>query len=101
MFSERTSVGLDVHARSVAAAAIDTATGEFFKSTLVPQPGVAIDWTRSLPGPAAVTSGLIAAGCDVVTVQRGGTRRRRRRWTPTATCGRRQRIGPELLPEIW
>lgn len=55
MFSERTSVGLDVHARSVAAAAIDTATGEFFKSTLVPQPEVVIDWIRSLPGPTAVT----------------------------------------------
>jgi transposase len=44
-----------VHARSVAAAAIDTATGEFFKSTLVPQPDVVIDWIRSLPGPAAAT----------------------------------------------
>ena len=28
MFTERTSVGLDVHARSVAAAAIDGVTGE-------------------------------------------------------------------------
>ena len=55
MFSERTSVGLDVHARSIAAAAIDTLTGEFFKATLVPQPEVVIDWVRGLPGPAAVT----------------------------------------------
>ena len=30
MFTERTSVGLDVHARSVAAAAIDGVTGELF-----------------------------------------------------------------------
>jgi transposase len=44
-----------VHARSVAAAAIDTATGEFFKSTLVPQSDVVIEWIHSLPGPAAVT----------------------------------------------
>ena len=55
MFVERTSVGLDVHARSIAAAAIDTATGEFFKDTLVPQPEVVIDWIRRLPGPVAVT----------------------------------------------
>jgi transposase len=48
-------VGLDVHARSIAAAAIDTVTGEFFKATLVPQPAVIIDWVRSLPGPVAVT----------------------------------------------
>ena len=55
MFCERTSVGLDVHARSIAAAAIDTATGELFKSTLVPQPQVVIDWVHSLPAPSAVT----------------------------------------------
>lgn len=55
MFVERTSVGLDVHARSIAAAAIDTQTGELFKSTLVPQPAVVLAWIRDLPGPAAVT----------------------------------------------
>jgi transposase len=38
----------------VAAAAIDTATGEFFKDTLVPTPDVVIDWVHRLPGPAAV-----------------------------------------------
>ena len=36
MFTERTSVGLDVHARSVAAAAIDGVTGELFQSRLTP-----------------------------------------------------------------
>jgi transposase len=55
VFVERTSVGLDVHARSIAAAAIDTVTGEFFKTTLVPQPRIVIDWVRALPGPVAVT----------------------------------------------
>lgn len=54
MFVERTSVGLDVHARSIAAAAIDTSTGELFKDTLVPKPEVVIDWIRRLPGPVAV-----------------------------------------------
>lgn len=32
MFTERTSVGLDVHARSVAAAAIDGVTGELVQA---------------------------------------------------------------------
>jgi transposase len=36
VFTERTSVGLDVHARSVAAAAIDGVTGELFQSKLTP-----------------------------------------------------------------
>jgi len=34
VFGERTSVGLDVHARSVAAAAIDGQTGEVIKARL-------------------------------------------------------------------
>ena len=34
MFTERTSVGLDVHARSVAAAAIDSQTGELLRAKL-------------------------------------------------------------------
>lgn len=54
MFMERTSVGLDVHARSISAAAIDTTTGEFFKERLVPSNEVVIDWLRGLPGPVAV-----------------------------------------------
>ena len=54
MFVERTSVGLDVHARSVVATAIDTATGEFFKDRLVPKDQVVVDWLRGLPGPVAV-----------------------------------------------
>ncbi len=53
MFTERTSVGLDVHARSVAAAAIDGVTGEVFKSRLVPDQQVVLDWLAGLPGPVA------------------------------------------------
>ena len=55
MFSERTSVGVDVHARWVVAAAIDGVRGEVFRARLVPTPEVVIGWVRSLPGPAAVT----------------------------------------------
>ena len=54
MFIERTSVGLDVHARSVVATGIDTATGELFKDRLVPKDHVVVDWLRGLPGPVAV-----------------------------------------------
>ena len=55
MFTERTSVGLDVHARSVAAAAIDGVTGELFQTRLTPAHDHVRDWVRALPGPVAVT----------------------------------------------
>lgn len=55
MFIERTSVGLDVHARSVVAAAIDTATGELFRERLVPDNEIVLNWLARLPGPVAVT----------------------------------------------
>ncbi|MGA8046147.1 MAG: IS110 family transposase [Dermatophilaceae bacterium] len=54
MFTERTSVGLDVHARSVAAAAIDNVTGELFQSTLTPSFEHIRSWVGDLPGPVAV-----------------------------------------------
>jgi transposase len=54
VFSERTSVGLDVHARSVAAAAIDGVTGELFQARLTPAHDHIRDWVRSLPAPVAV-----------------------------------------------
>ena len=55
MFTERTSVGLDVHARSVAAAAIDGVTGELFQSKLTPAHDHIRSWIQDLPGPVAVT----------------------------------------------
>lgn len=54
MFTERTSVGLDVHARSVAAAAIDGVTGELFQTRLTPAHDHIRSWIRDLPGPVAV-----------------------------------------------
>ena len=53
MFTERTSVGLDVHARSVVAAAIDTHTGKTKTARLVPSHEVVLEWVRELPGPVA------------------------------------------------
>lgn len=55
MFTERTNVGLDVHARSVAAAAIDGATGELVQARLTPDHGHIRSWIPGLPGPVAVT----------------------------------------------
>ena len=54
VFSERTSVGLDVHARSVVAAAIDGVTGEVFRARLTPSNDDVLGWVRALPGPSAV-----------------------------------------------
>ena len=79
MFTERMSVGLDVHARSVAAAAIDGVTGELFQSRLTPSYEHVGSWLAGLPGPVAVAyeagptgfglyRALTAAGirCEVV-----------------------------------
>lgn len=46
---ERTSVGLDVHARSVVACGIDDDTGELFRAPLVPDPEVILGWLGQLP----------------------------------------------------
>ncbi|MBI4940772.1 MAG: IS110 family transposase [Actinobacteria bacterium] len=54
MFTERTSVGLDVHARSVAAAAIDSVTGELVQARLRPSHDAIRSWVMGLSGPVAV-----------------------------------------------
>jgi transposase len=54
VFIERTSVGLDVHARSVVACAIDTVSGELTRARLCPEHGEILGWLRELAGPVAV-----------------------------------------------
>ncbi|MGH3357490.1 MAG: IS110 family transposase, partial [Nocardioidaceae bacterium] len=54
VFTERTGVGLDVHARFVAAAAIDGVTGEFVQARLTPSYEHIRSWVERLPGPVAV-----------------------------------------------
>lgn len=54
MFTGRTSVGLDVHARSVAADAIDGVSGEVFEARLPPDHADIRRWVDGLPGPVAV-----------------------------------------------
>lgn len=53
--NQRTSVGLDVHARSVVACGLDGRTGELFERRLTPDHGELLAWLRSLPAPVVVT----------------------------------------------
>ena len=55
MSFQRTSVGLDVHARSVVAAALDGTTGEIHRARLCPAHEDVHRWIAGLPGPVAVT----------------------------------------------
>jgi transposase len=58
VFIERTSLGLDVHARSVRAAAIDTVTGEVIERRLSPDTAAVVGFVTELArdhGPVLVT----------------------------------------------
>jgi transposase len=74
---ERTSVGLDVHARSVAGCALDAQTGEIIPHRMTPDHAEILDWIGSLPSPVRVVyeagpTGfglarfLLAAGIDTL-----------------------------------
>lgn len=52
---QRTSVGLDVHARSVFGCGLDGETGEVFTRRLGTDHREILDWVQGLPGPVAVT----------------------------------------------
>ena len=54
MVVERTCVGLDVHARSVVAAAIDGVTGELSQARLTPSHDHIRSWIEQFDGPVAV-----------------------------------------------
>lgn len=55
MVVQRTSVGLDVHARSVVASALDGMTGEIRERRLSPAHADVAAWVDALPGPVKVT----------------------------------------------
>jgi transposase len=55
VIGQRTSVGLDVHARSVFGCGLDEQTGEVLRARLTPAHEDIIGWLRSLPGPVSVT----------------------------------------------
>ena len=50
-----TSIGLDVHARSVVGCGLDGDTGEVFQRRLCPDHREVLGWVNSLPAPVAVT----------------------------------------------
>jgi transposase len=52
--NHRTSIGLDVHARSVVACGLDRSTGEVVERRLTPDHRELLKWIGSLPGPAIV-----------------------------------------------
>jgi transposase len=54
MVLERTSVGLNVHARSIVAGVLDSATGQVWSLRLPPATEAVLGWVRSLPGPVGV-----------------------------------------------
>ncbi|MDT5346906.1 MAG: transposase [Mycobacterium sp.] len=77
MRHQRTSVGLDVHARSVVGCGLVRETGEVRQRRLTPDYGEILDWISGLPAPVAVTyeagptgfglaRALLAAGIECV-----------------------------------
>jgi transposase len=54
VFSERTSVGLDVHGRSIVGCGLDTVTGRTVQRRLVPSAQAVLDWLGELAAPVAV-----------------------------------------------
>jgi transposase len=50
---QRTSVGLDVHARSVFGCALDGETGEIVERRMTPEYREIVGWMQSLPGPVS------------------------------------------------
>ena len=55
MRSERTFVGLDVHAWSVTGHGLDAVTGDVWQRKLTPDPADVWRWVQTLPQPVAVT----------------------------------------------
>src|SRR3954454_23075801 len=72
LFTERTSVGLDVHARSVAAAAIDGVTGELVQAKLTASYDHIRSWVEGLPGPVAVAYEAGPTGFGLYRLLGGG-----------------------------
>ena len=72
MIGQRTSVGLDVHARSVVGCGLDVQTGEVLRTRLTPVHEDVIGWLRSLPGPVKVTYEAGPTGFGLARALDGG-----------------------------
>ena len=62
MFTERTTMGLDVHARSVRAAALDTVTGELREAKLGGGTGEAVEWVLAAQRDLGIAAVAYEAG---------------------------------------
>ncbi len=60
MFNERTAIGLDVHARSVRASALDTSTGELMEARLPSDSDAVVGWVAGI----AAEHGPVAAAYE-------------------------------------
>lgn len=56
MITERTTIGLDVHAASIVAAAIDERTGEIHERRFGGEIEPVIEWAGSLPGSVEIAA---------------------------------------------
>jgi transposase len=65
VFFERTSVGLDVHARSIVGCGLDTVTGRMMQRRLVPSVQAVLGWLGELAGPVAVAYEAGPTGFDL------------------------------------
>jgi transposase len=65
VFVEPTSVGLDVHARSIVACGLDTVSGQVSRRRPVPAAEAVLYWLRELPGPVAVAYEAGPTGFDL------------------------------------
>jgi hypothetical protein len=124
---QRTSIGLDVHARSVVACGSDGDTGEVFERRLCPNHHEVLEWITGLPGPVAVAyeagptgfglaRALRLAGIDCQVARRRSCSARpgigsrpmsvmQRIWLGCCICVRswrlRSRQWSKKLPVIW
>lgn len=61
----RTSIGLDVHARSIAATAFIQKTGEIVQKAFPYDAGKVAEWAKGMPQPAGCTCGSGPTGFDL------------------------------------
>lgn len=65
MISYRTFLGLDVHARSIVARALDADSGQFTRHKFVYDPYALIDWVHTLPAPVTAVYEAGPTGYDL------------------------------------
>ena len=99
---QRTSIGLDVHARSVVGCALDGDTGEVFQRRLTADHREIREWLADLPAPVAVTyeAGPTGFGLARALIGAGIDCRVRHRRSCSDRRGIESRPTPEM-PRIW